>query len=441
MIPAERKQLPRSLHYLILKELDQDDSFCAYIGDCRPTYIPIFEKGVLAGIFYSWQSKFVFSRKRVGSESWPQEHIYINREKLVHSWRLKRAEIGPDLLLHNARSAHYTINPQLDARLLWDRPQLLKDQKCSNIDFWADLTMARLDALKNDTATSFCSGRTNMAMIGVMFSILACVDRRADSPNYLHEFDDIINKEADAYFRSNYNYAWKFSIAYKSEVNDFPYLDYVTETMLVKVPVPEYLSPLLRTGHKVPFYRGHTYVGIKHFKAVARHMFVSDWKRFALRLLASLLPLGDNLPLDEFMETVKFKKRATSIFEESSASLLFPVVHQSAPPCIRTLLATQPLKHYARWQLAELAVEMGWSLNNLMAHYPDNARNRNEVSSAYKGYQKKPIAPNRCKMFMAKGLCPYTASTCQQCAESASADIEDLRPSQFFQRRLQAYKK
>ena len=440
MIPSERKQLPRSLHNLILKELDKDDSFCAFVGDCRPSFTPIFEKGVLAGVFYSWQSKFVFSRKRVVS-NWPQERIYINREKLVHYWRLKRIEIGPDLLLHNARSVQFNINPQLDARLLWDQPQMLKDEKCSNIDFWAELTMSRLEALKNNTATSFSSGRTNMAMVGVMFSVLACIDRRADSPNYLHEFDDIINKEADAYLRSNYNYAWKFAVCYKSDIKDFPYLDYITETMLVKIPVPEYLSPLLRTGHKVPLYQGYTYVGVKHFKAVARHIFIADWKRFALRLLASLQPLGENLPLDEFMDTVKFRKRTASIFEESCASLLFPVIHPSAPPCIRTLLATQPLKHYARWQLAELAVEMGWSLNNLLAHYPDNARNRNEVKAAYIGYQKKPILRNRCKMFMAKSLCPYTASTCQDCKGTISADIEDLRPSQFFQRRLQAYKK
>ena len=430
----ERKQLPYPLRNMILVEAGKDNSVTVYVGgDCLPSYTPLFEAGRLVGVFYSWQRRFVHSRKRLNS-NWPQEQIFFDRDQIIRHWRLKRETISGDLLAHNNRVTE-SINPALDGRLLWQRSTCEKNSFYAHVDEWVQLTQTRLEHLKNATAKTVFDGTTHMAMMGVILAVVACIDRRADSVSYLHEFDDIIGQEADSYLRSSYNYAAAFPVVFKSDIDDYPFLDTLHEVLNVKVAVPEFLYPLLRVGHKGPLYRGYTYIGVKRFKLVARYLFITQWKLFALKVLASL-SAGDPA-LDEFMEKVKLRKDHENLNVASSAALLFPTVHSSAPPCIHALLSSRPLKHYARWQLAELAVEMGWSLNNLLAYYNDNQVNRREVTAAYKSYQQKPLTQNRCKLYMHKKICPYTVKTCGECT-GGQTDIEDLRPSQFFKARILA---
>ena len=433
MKASERKQIPFPLRHLILVEADANHCIEVFVGDCFPSYTPLFENECLVGIFYSWQRRFVHSRTRVTS-NWPKEQIFLNRAQIILHWRNKRDTIGQDLLAQNNRlAAESAINPTLDSRLLWQRSSCEKNPFYAHVDEWVKLTNIRLENLKNGTAKTIFDGTTHMAMLGVILAVLACVDRRADSVSYLHEFDDTIGQEADSYLRSNYNYAWNFPVCFKTEIDDYPFLDTLTEVLNVKVAVPEFLYPLLRMGHKGPLYRGYTYIGVKRFKLVARFIFITQWKEFALKVLASLT--GDDPALNEFMEKVQLRKTNENFSVASSASLLFPVVQSSAPPCIHALFSTRPLKHYARWQLAELAVEMGWSLNNVLAYYNDNQANRREVTAAFKSYQQKPTTRNRCKLYMHKKICPYTVKTCGDCA-GGQTDIEDLRPSQFFKARL-----
>lgn len=447
MKPHHRKQLPKGIFYLLLEEVDQDNAIEVFVGgDAKQTYTPFFdEKDCLAGVFYSWQNKFVHTRVRLQGYKWPKERIYIDVEKVLKYWKSKIRNIAEDITHQNKVKASFILDPGRDARFLWAKPTWSGSASCTNIDTWAEITLQRIANLKNGTAKTVFDPLCHMAIFGVVIAVIACIDKRADSINYLHEFDNIIGQEADAFFNSGFNYAWNHQVLFKQEITDFPYLDFITEPLVVQVAVPEHLPELLKAKHKVPFWKGLTYVGFKKFKLVARHKFITEWKEFALKTLA-LFPVHDPV-FAEFCSMVKLQPSITlnsSPFLQTSASYLFPTVSPAAPPCMHTLFSSPPLKHYARWQLGELAVDMGWSVNNLMTYYSDTAANRRAVLANYHSYRKKLPPRNRCKIFKQKKLCPYDQHTFHLCASAGNPasplpDMEDLSPAVFFQHRLKNF--
>lgn len=448
MKPHERKQLPRNIHNLSLQEATNNSFIDVFIGECKQTFTPFFENGQLVAVFYSWQTKFVESKHRIQStNNWPMERIYINYDKILRYWRLKTSSIASHIIEQNEMIKENPIDPSRDYRLPWEKTEWIGDASCSNIDRWSEITKRRIEQLKLGTAKTIFDKVCHMEMLGVIIAILACIDKRADCVSYLHEFDEIIGQEADAYLRSGFNYAGKYKVLTKSEIDLFkyPYKDYIHELMVVEIPVPELLHPLLRIGHRAPLHKGITYVGIKKFKSAAKIIFINEWKLFALRALR-LFPSNDPA-FDEFCQKMKlFSTLDTLPGLKTSASLLFPTISPAAPACMQTLFQKLPLKHYARWQLAEIAVDMKWSLNNLMAHYSDTNINRREVTAAYRGYHKKPPTRNRCKLYMRKSICPYNTFTYRACTASSNfddslpptpiPDIEDLNPAHFFQKRI-----
>mgnify|MGYP000938746053 CR=1 FL=1 len=450
MKPHQRKQIPRQLYALLLCEPDQDNAIEIFIGDCKPYFSPFFDdKDRLCAVFYSWQTKFIHTRVKQQNKKikWPQERIFINVTKLRRYWLPKMDTIADDIIFQNnlKSSTKNVIDPSRDARFIWDKPNWMGSAACTNIDTWADITLARINNLKNGTEKAILNPLSHMGILGVMIAVVSCLDKRADSVTYLHEFDDIIGQEADTFLSSELNYAWNFDVMFKSDVKEFPYMDFLTETMVVKLAVPEYLAPLLKIKHKVPFWKGVTYVGIKKFKLFARILFISEWKLFALRLLALIPSPSSDPAFNEFCSKVKLQPtivlNSTPILQ-TSANLLFPKVSPHAPPCMQKLFVKPPLKHYARWQLGEISVDMGWSLNNLLTYYTDTPANRREVTANYHSYRKKIPPRNRCKIFKQKDLCPYDNQTFHLCASAGNSssplpDIEDLSPALFFQHRLQ----
>ena len=443
MHPLQRRQLPRNIHNLHLQTADDDNAIEIHVGECKPAYTPFFDAhNQLVGVFYSWQNKFTFTRQRLPDETWPRERVFIDREKVVRFWRYKTETIPNDIEVQNTRITTL-IDPSRDARLLWDRPTWTANPAYSNVDVWVKATQARILALKNGTAKTIFSPSCHMDMLGVIIAVLSCVDKNADSPIYLHEFSEIIGQEADAYLRSGFNYAWNFNVLFKTDIRDFPYLDYLTEPMAVKLPVPDLLSPLLKSKHKVPLWQGYTYIGLRHFQRVVRLMFMTQWKDYALKVLPLCHGLDQTYPSSlafaEFSRQVQLQPQVainSSQLLSTSAAVLFPVLSPLAPPCFVKLFAARPLKHYARWQLGEIAVDMGWSHNNLMAHYVDTPANRREVAANFHAYQKKTPIRHRCKIFKHAKLCPYDANTFHECAGLEPTDIEDLSPALFFQRRM-----
>ena len=206
MKPYRRKQLPPQIYNLLLCEADQDNAIQVYVGDCKQTFTPFFnEQNQLVAVFYSWQAKFIHTRIRHSNDKWPIDRLFINVAKLLSHWKGKAKEIWNDIILQNKSRSEY-IDPNRDARMFWDKPSFMGSPECSNIDIWAKYTNERLDALKNNTAKTFPDPHCHMAMLGVSIAVVSCLDSRADSPNYLHEFDEIIGQEADAYLKSNLNY-------------------------------------------------------------------------------------------------------------------------------------------------------------------------------------------------------------------------------------------
>ena len=444
MKPYRRKQLPKNIFHLLLGEADQDNAIDVFVGgDSKQTYTPFFdEKDYLAGVFYSWQNKFVHTRVRLQGFKWPKERIYIDVPKLLRYWKSKMKDIPADILHQNNVKAGQVLDPNRDARYMWAKPTWSASASCTNIDVWAEATRQRIANLKNGTAKTVFDPLSHMAIFGVVIAVVACIDKRANSVSYLHEFDDLIGQEADAYLNSGFNYAWNHQVLFKHEVTDYPYMDFLTDQLVVQIAVPEHLPALSKVKHKVPFWKGLTYVNLKKFKQVARHMFITEWKEFALKTLA-MFPTDDPA-FAEFCGMVKIQPNIilnSAPLLQTSASYLFPTVSPAAPPCMHTLFSSPPLKHYARWQLGELAVDMGWSVNNLMTYYPDTNANRREVLANYHSYRNKLPPRNRCKIFKQKKLCPYDQHTFHLCAsagnpDSPLPDIEDLSPAVFFQHRL-----
>lgn len=447
----------------------ENTSIEVYGGDCKPSYTPIFVHDRLVAVFYSWDTRFISSRERILSAAytWPRERIYINRATLLHYWAGKITLIKDDIIekdkiqkdkIENDKiqTACAFIDPSRDSRMVWSNSAWKFDATYSNIDLWVTLTQNRILALKSNTAKTTIDPAGHMAVLGVMIAVLACVNKSADHVDYLHEFEEIINQEAWAYFRSGLNYTFGFQVLYKADIIDYPYTDLITETMVVKLDILQLGKHLMKLGlaYVCPYWKGFTYLGIKQFKVVARLLFIAQWKEFSLRLLKNFPADGIDPAFSDFRSQVRLKSAKPSsglksanlsgsairhkIIIETSAELLFPVVSDAAPPCMHKLFSAPPLKHYARWQLGELAVDMGWSKNNLMAHYLDTNVNRAAVGALYSSYEKKPPARNLCKIWHSKGYCPYSTATFDLCAGGPIADMEDYNPAAFFQRRLAA---
>lgn len=442
MKASDRKQLPSCLYKLLLSEADDQNSILVFLGEpAVQFYTPFFVNNELVAVFYSWQKRFVHSRQRLESKTWPCERVFIDAQKLIKHWMPRKADIYKDIQQKNQSAEAQFIDPRRDARLPWNRNSWIGDSSFSNIDVWADNTQKRLLELKNGTATTIMEGRCHMAVMGVMISVLSCLHANADASSFLHDFDTLIGQEADTYLRGTFNYAWKYPICLKEDIQDYPYIDYLDEHVNVCVDVPEMLSALLKANIKSPLYRGKTYVGIRRFMLVARAIFISEWKQFAVRLFVQFPK--DDPAFTEFCSRVKYREKTLSLnptlIIPTSALLLFPQVSQAAPACMKKMFSSLPLKHYARWQLGELAVDMGWSLNNLMTYYTDTQPNRREVTAVFQSYTRKRVPTrNRCKIYRKNAYCPYSYNTYSMCLgeQNNLPDIEDLSPALFFQKRI-----
>jgi hypothetical protein len=414
--------------------LAEEDTFTGrvliYHWPARPSYTPIFDGDTLVGVFFSTDTSLVCTRLRVAESDWPADYVYLNHSKIKAKGRGR--DLRKDLELMNMKSKGM-LDPSRNPRPLWDRPQWDGYAIYSNVDTWARGTLDRLKKLKEGTATTVLDGECNMAMLGIMLGAIACLDPRVG----FDQFDDIIGQEADAYLRNVFNYAYGFRIGEAKTITGYPFGDFLTEKVVVRVNVPENMHFI---GKPPPLYLGRTYIGLDAFKSVARKMFIFKWKMFAgqLRQSLNLQSLNSNSATDpaliEFMQKVRLRPMRSNLKISTSPLIFFPILSLAAPPCLQTLFADRPMKHYARWQLAELAVDMGWTLPDLMSHFHESGRT--EVAAAYQGYQKKPRTTNRCKIYMRSGkLCPFDKHTFDACC-GAQIDIEDMNPALSFQHRL-----
>jgi hypothetical protein len=211
--------------------------------------------------------------------------------------------------------------------------------------------------------------------------------------------------------------------------------------LVVHVRVPEFMPFLGRSGS--PFHDGWTYVGLKAFRTVARKLFHLGWKKWALLFFRRMKGFGEaDVALLEFMQRTRIKREVVfGMTGPSIASpeLLFPVISPLAPPCLQKLFSdSRNLKHYARWQLAELAVDMQWSktalLNLVKSDY------RHEISASMDSYKRKGPLKARCRILMkSTNLCPFSKQTFHNCCADVK-DIEDMTPATSFHFRLLADK-
>lgn len=440
MKPHERKQLPKGLYNLLLVEADAEDSILVWKGPySRVAYTPLFVDGVLRAIFFSTQTQFVVTRLKVYTNQWPQDRIYINRTRLLR--HCAKQDLPQLLIMKNQQAAENAVDPSRDPRPLWHHDTWRGQPGFSNIDVWTAATTQRINDLACHRASFELTPSHNMAILGVMLSVIASMHTQDFlTTGSFSPFDEIIGQEADAWLACPHNYAWNFPVLLSTDMGAYPYKSFIAETMVVAVPVLDVLPELQLAFSRYtmpPFWKGTTYVGYRAFKAVARRLFMRDWKRFALQL-ATGLPLRDPA-LAEFMSNVRLRSlHSPVVLGRSTPALLFPFLHPQTPACMKTLFQTRPLKHYSRWQLAELAVDMGWSLADLMFYYTDKEANRREVQASYNLYKTKPPVRNRCKIYMAKNICPYTTETYAHCCGVSAADNgTDLHPAQNFHRRLQ----
>lgn len=448
MRPNERKQLPPRLYHLFLAELDEfENSITVFSGpDVFPSYTPIFDKntGKLIGLFLSTQVGMVFSRvtNNAGNgkfKPWPSDKLFLDVAKILS--RPMDFSFKALLELNEKSKQLKLIDPSRDPRPLWELSSLPPLLSCSNIDTWVGVVQTRLEHLKKGQA-----GVTDridmMGMLGIVLGAVACYSS-ADEILTSVKFDEIIGLEADAWLNMPFNHAYMFRTGSVGSISDYPFKSFLKdETTVVCVPVPEFLHFLLREKNVAPFYNGKTYIGLKAFKAIARKMFIQNWKIFTLSVYKKLHDIESDPALSEFMSRVRLRpfqafNNATSLVS-STPEILFPVPDKSiVPPCLMKLFSggvDLNLKHYGRWQLAELAVDMGWPKHSILSLVP--VKSRSEIAAAYESYRRAGRTPNRCQIYMrSTDLCPFSSSTFQNCC-NAVTDIEELTPAISLQHRI-----
>lgn len=440
MKPVHRRQLPSRLYNLSLVECDDNDSIVVFCSDVvRPTYAPLFDANDrLVGIFYSTMAGCIFSRRSEISK-WPRDRLFLDRAKVIRYFQTH--DVFAILVALNEKSANL-IDPTRDARPIWHRPQWNVDLKLSNVDRWVCAVDERVNLLKSGKARAMgMDGKDNMAFFGIVLSAIACLVDGSDADLFyqLGRMDELIDLEALTWLKSNLNYAYGFDVGYADSISNYPYKDWLKETIVVRVNVPEHLH-LFGKSNLPPCHMGKTYVGIKAFRSIAQRNFVVEWKKWAVAIFRRLGDVIDPA-LSEFMSRTRLWKvnPQSKALVESTPDLIFPMISPLAPLCLQKLFSAtggRNLKHYARWQLAELAVDMNWSkfsvLNAVKPEY------RSEISAAMEGYRRKGTTKNRCKIYMrSTDLCPYSTETFRQCCGEVK-DIEDLWPGKSFQYRLMA---
>lgn len=410
MLPSQRRQLPRQLFNLTLR-VNASDGILVYRYPARPTYTPFFDKNDnLVGVFLSTVDEMVACRVRV-ENTMPCDKIFVD-VNMVLKWARKKNLVQELINLNNV-SGHL-IDPDRDPSPFWEKKIWPRDPLYSSIDYWALKTKERIHMLKNGTARTLFDGDCNMAMIGVM---LAMEDFTA--------FDSLIQQEADAYARMPFNYAWQFETVLVHDI-DYPFKDHLKENVVVRVKVPEFLHLLDKPP---PFFRGVTYIDYTLFKPTARKLFMLGWKRFA----ASLSNLVSSPQFSEFLTLIKlplFREAKVQFSPSTPSEILQP--DATVPPCLISLFAVKPFKHYARWQLACLAVDLKWPEHILARELAgQSATVVGEVVKHYRSYKQRPTLKARCRVYMHSGLCPYTARTCSQCT-GQDQDIENMTPAGNF---------
>lgn len=436
MKPLQRRQLPPRLYNLSLVEIGIDDSIVVFCGDSvRPSYTPIFDMhDRLVGIFFTTMPNCIFSRRLEENKHWPRDRLFLDRAKISRYYQTHDvfAELGALNELHKE-----SIDPLREARPLWERPTWTVDYSLSNIDAWVCAVEDRVVQLQKGTA-QMVDKKDNMAFFGLVLSAVACLVDGTDMDLFyqLARLDELIELESKCWIAGSINYAYNFKVDFKSAIVDYPYMEWLKESFVVFVAVPEQIQWLGK--NTAPFHMGRTYIGIKAFRPIAQRIFVHGWKRWAISIFRQLNAVQHMDPaLVEFMSRTRIwkTKMHTKALITSSPDLLFPTLSPSAPACLKKLFIDgRNLKHYARWQLAELAIDMGWSkysvLNAVKIDY------RSEISAAMESYRRKGTTKKRCLIYMrSTDLCPYSTDTFRNCC-SEVADIEDMSPSVSFQYRL-----
>jgi len=446
MKPQQRRQLPTRLFNLRLVEGDHSDTIVVFCGDMvQPSYTPLFDANDrLVGIFFTPLKQCLFSRRAFTAEEdkcsakWPRELLFLDRAKIIHFYQTN--DVFALLLSLNAKSAGL-IDPMRDARPLWERPHWNVDPQLSNTDLWIAQVEDRLTRLKQGSAKATVDGADNMAFFGIVLAAVASLVPGNDTDLFfqLSRMDEIIDMEAGSWLSQSINYAYQFRVGFADTITDYPHKDFLTEPLVVRIAVPEYLQFL--HGTKAPFHFGKTYIGIKAFAPFARRMFVFGWKKWAIQIFRKLNASVDWDPaLVEFMARTRLVH--VSPFGKpllvSTPALILPTVSPFAPACLQKLFSNsgngRNLKHYARWQLAELAVDLEWTKFTVLNLV--KPENRSEIGAAMDGYRRKGRTKNRCQIYMrSTDLCPYSPSTFRNCCAEIS-DIEDLSPGVSMQYRI-----
>lgn len=442
MKAIHRRQLLANARGLIFSTLDEDGGVNIFVGDCKPTCVPLFINDELKGIFFSFQNSLITGRlkQKDSLTGWPIDRVFLNIPKI-----LKRNSNHMEEMIQANRRGIGLIDPRRDPLPPWERDLLKELPKDINIDDWVLKTQSRHEELKKGIATCDFSANVNLALVGVVLSVVASLPTKNVTVRDLDSFSTLASLEADSYLRtSDFNHAYGFEIL-PIGTSDLPkdYTSFIPPGTLVRVRVPEQLIYLPKMS--LLLFQGWAYMGLEEFKNVRKKLLIRSWKAFIMHVYTQLRDFQDPA-LDEFMSKVQIRSRTIlsgHLIQSHPNLLLGKQISPTAPPCLQTLFGdkTKNIKHYNRWQLAELAVEMNWSIETLLAEYNDSKSGINEVKAAFASYSRKTHLKGRCKIYMNTGLCPYNRETYLNCLSQGKEappmiDIEEMSPSVSFQIRL-----
>jgi hypothetical protein len=440
MKALHRRQLLANPRGLIYANLENDNSVFIFVGDCKPTCVPIFINDELKGLYFSFQNTMVLSRQKQknSSSGWPVDRVFLNIAKI-----LKRKTNFMDEMIQANVGGIGLIDPRRDPLPPWERDLMKELPKFIHIDDWVLKTQLRQEELKKGIAVSDYCSSINLAITGVILAVVASLPSRNASLRDLDAYTPLASLEADSYLRtSDLNFTYGYELLPYGTKLPPDFAPFISPGTLVKIRVPENLmflskNPLL--------YQGWAYVGLADFKNIRSRLLMRSWKLFILHVYEKLQEIDDP-SLHEFMDKVRLKSKLNfqNGLVPSHPRLILGELSGSAPKCLHTLFGggeKRVIKHYHRWQLAELAVDMGWPLDVLIQEYKDSKTGIIEVKAAYNSYSRKNRLNGRCKIYMNGGLCAYNRETYLNCLSNGlekppMIDIEDMSPSISFQIRL-----